>query len=631
PLVPEDTLTIIDAIFTHIERVPASLAYTINERVEGNPLFVREYLSMLFDTDVFQRTSEGKWRFNIIMLDEALTSLPPGLQAILQARLDDLPRQGRQLIQAAAISGQRFWASAVKSMLEVDDLDAMLKPLLMRGMIIKDEDSTFDDEDAYRFRHRIYRDVAYDMIPRAKREAYHDTMAMWLLERVARKTRYYPVLAEQFLHSGAYLAAMHTYLEASEVLVEQGENRAALSLIEQSLGIANKIPREEALPVVARLWAGRSQALMRLERYDEASAASQSALMLLEELSDDQLITTRIVAERMQGLAHLSLERYNDAYDAFTRAHNLLSLNATEEIAGVLLALAKLYYYQGRLDESYAYQKRAFDKAEQLQDIHLIGSSLSGLGKLAAERGQFQVALQSFDDSLQIHRTLAVLIPQATDLFRIGIVHLLTFNYGKAYEYFRDADRFFGSVGKANMLIQGYCGYALIMLGRTTQGKALIQDAIEHAPHDVNMQRTLQFVHLASLYALEDYVTVRERGLAFIQRPQISPVIKARAQRYLGLASHRLDTRDARHHLESALEAESYYGGRNLWRCYAALGECTSDIDEQDDYYKKAADLIIEMASSLRDYPDMREGFLRSAPVQDVFEHAGTVNPLTLP
>ena len=156
------TLSIIRTIFSKVDKIPQTLAHSINERVEGNPLFVQEYLSMLFDNNVFKPDSEGGWRFNIIMLDVALNTLPNGLLGILQARLDDLPDQARQVIQAAAISGQKFWEDGIQTLINNVSTPSMIQHLITRGMVVPDANSIFEGETQYHFRHSLYRDVAYE-------------------------------------------------------------------------------------------------------------------------------------------------------------------------------------------------------------------------------------------------------------------------------------------------------------------------------------------------------------------------------------------------------------------------------------------------------------------------------------
>lgn len=616
------TLSIIRTIFSKVGKIPPTLAYSINERVEGNPLFVQEYLSMLFDNNVFKPDAEGGWRFNIIMLDVALNTLPDGLLGILQARLDDLPDQARQVIQAAAISGQKFWEDALQNLVSSVSTPSMIQRLITQGMIVPDQSSIFEGETQYHFRHSLYRDVAYEMIPRAKREEYHSAMSSWLLQRIAGQAEYYPLLAEQFAHSGEYLAALYTYLEAVEVQIEKKLELKALNLIDTALSLAAKIDRDEALAVVAKLWAYRGEALITLERFEEASAASQSSLMLLQELSDDQLVDSRISAERIHGLANLSLGRYTDAYDALTRAHNLLPLTAIGQITTVLQTMGKLYYYQGRLQDSHAYLRRAYDNANKTQHLNLIATSLSQLAQIDVEQGDFAEALVKQEAALQMNRSLELIPEQANDLFNIGLVHLMTLNFGKAYEYFSDAEYLNTTFGYANILVQGYRALTLILLARTTQGKALLMDALDNVPKDVNMQHQLQLVNVFSLITLGDYVQGRDRALAFVQQENLNPILKARAYRLLGLASHNLGTHDTENYLDKALQDEITYGGRDVWLCHASLAEWCKDETQKLEHYKKASELILKRATSLEERPDMKQGFLENPLVVDILKYA---------
>lgn len=625
----EATMNIISTVFSKVELIPPHLARSINERVEGNPLFVQEYLRMLFDSNVFKATDSGGWRFNIVMLDVALNSLPDGLLEILQARLDDLPDRARQVIQAAAISGQNFWESSISTLLGIDNAPTLIQHLITRGMVVHDKDSIFENEKQYHFRHSLYRDVAYKMIPRAKREAYHQEMSTWLLERIAGEVQYYPLLASQFADSGEHLAALYTYLESVEVQINQNKELKALSLIDKALSLANKVDRYDALAVVAKLWAYRGEALITLERYDEASAASQSSLMLLQEIPGEQLVASRISSERILGLAYLSLGRYNDSYDALTRGHNLLPPADIEQITSVLQAMGKLYYYQGRLQDSLAYHRRSYENAHKTQNLNLISATITNIGLIDVEQGRFTEALAHYDDALKMARSLNMESEQANILFLIGVVHLTMLNYGKAYEYFSDAENINIASGYENMLVQGYRAFTLVVLGRTIQGKALLSDAIIQAPRDVDMQHRLQLVSITIYSILEDYALVRDKALSFVQQEGINPILQARAYRWLGLASYNLGSSDSLDYLFKALEAETAYGGRDLWLCHATLAHCLDNPDEKLEHYRQASNLIVTRANSLDEYPEMKQIFLEDRNVQRLLAEAGLNNSLS--
>lgn len=618
------TRIIIDTVFEHVDRLPENLASSINQRVEGNPLFVQEYLGMLFDNNVFQRMDNGRWRFNILMLDTALNNIPDGLLSILQARLDDLSPESRQIIQIAAIAGQTFWAGALQAISDNKHLEKLLDHLVMRGIIIEESASNFGGEKQYIFRHTLYREVAYEMIPRQKREQYHSRMALWLLDHIAGKEQLYPLLAEQFQESSDYAAALYSYMEAVQVYVKRDQHQDALKLIDTSLGIANRVPRNDALPIVSKLWTYRGETLLEVGRYEEASAASQSALMLLQELPPDQLVTIRIQAERVLGLANMRLGRYNDAFDALTRAHNLLPYNASGQISSVLSAFGRLLYYRGRLEDSDAYQKRAYESALKADNNLLIAESLAEIAIIELERGQLASGLKRFEQALLSHRKAGLIGQQAKDLFQMGMIHLSMLDYGKAYEYFSDASHLNKIVGQKNVLIQAHQALSLIHLGRQTQGKGLLLDAVQVNQQDVDIQRRLQLTYIMALLALGDYVQAREQAMTLVQQTSDNLLIQARAKRMLGIASHELNTStDVFELLQSALDTEITEGGRDIWLCHYFMADYLMDDDKAEEHYQKAFDLILERAESFIDYPDLRENFLQAFPIQGILRQAG--------
>ncbi len=497
-------------------------------------------------------------------------------------------------------------------------MPSVLRYLLTRGIVVTDETSIFAGEKQYRFRHSLYRDVAYEMIPKAKREAYHERMFAWLLNHIAGNIERYDLLAEQFSDAGENLAALQTYLEAVEVKISLKKEYQALKMIDKSLSISNKVDRELALPIVAKLWSYRGEALIALERYEEASAASQSALMLLKELPEEQLLASRITAERILGLSNISLGRFNDAYDSLTRAYNLLSQHDRSQIASVLIAFGRLYSYQSRLEESRAYQKRAVVNAEKSQDLQLIAEAFSQLGLIDFERGYLVDALTGYEESLEIHRSLQADREQANDLFYIGLIHLHIADYDKAYEYFSNAESFYKAANITNLLLQTYIGLVLILLGRTIQGKALIADATSNILRDVDMQQRLQLANIQSLAILQDYANLRDQALAFVQQDRINPSLKARALRHLGVASYNLGTSDALEHLNQALEDEIAYAGLETWLCHAELAMALEDTEAKSQHYQKAQALISERANSLDNYPEMKTIFLENDLVKNI-------------
>ena len=132
---------------------------------QGNPLFVEEMVALA-------REDRG-------------VRVPATVQALLQARLDQLDGEERTVIDHGAVEGEVFHRNAVVELTRSPDLETQLVGL-MRKELIHPARATFADDRAFRFRHLLIRDAAYDSLPKETRAELHERFAAWL-ERHGRE------------------------------------------------------------------------------------------------------------------------------------------------------------------------------------------------------------------------------------------------------------------------------------------------------------------------------------------------------------------------------------------------------------------------------------------------------------
>jgi len=130
----------------------------------GNPLFIAEILAMREETD-----SE--------------LAVPPSLQALLAARLDQLEPSERRVLECAAVEGEVFHRGAVQALaLDEEHVTPRLAALVRRELIRPDRAQVHGDH-GFRFRHLLIRDAAYGALPKAARADLHERLAEWLIGR----------------------------------------------------------------------------------------------------------------------------------------------------------------------------------------------------------------------------------------------------------------------------------------------------------------------------------------------------------------------------------------------------------------------------------------------------------------
>jgi class 3 adenylate cyclase len=137
----------------------------IVQTADGNPLFAEEMVALA--------------------LDGGDVRVPGTIHALLQARLDQLRPDERTVMERGAVEGQVFHRSAVSELAPPAVRDGVRGHLvgLVRKELIRPEQATFPGDDAFRFRHLLIRDAAYEALPKETRAELHERFADWLEQR----------------------------------------------------------------------------------------------------------------------------------------------------------------------------------------------------------------------------------------------------------------------------------------------------------------------------------------------------------------------------------------------------------------------------------------------------------------
>ena len=90
----------------------------------------------------------------------------------LAARLDQLEREERSVLERGAVEGEVFHRGSVQALSDSPRVTPHLASLVRKGLIRPDKPQ-LPAEDAFRFRHLMLRDAAYDALAKATRAELH--------------------------------------------------------------------------------------------------------------------------------------------------------------------------------------------------------------------------------------------------------------------------------------------------------------------------------------------------------------------------------------------------------------------------------------------------------------------------
>ncbi len=266
-------------------------------RAEGNPLFVEQMISMLIDDGRLEQMN-GRW---VAVGDLENIAVPPGIHALLAARLEVLGADERAVLCRAAVMGQIFYVGALDA-LASPALEGRMPSLLLelvRKELIRPSRSDFVDEEAFEFRHLLIRDAAYDALSKESRADLHARFADWLEARAGdRMAEYAEIVGWHLEQAHRYLSELGPLGERGNALARRAADRLAgagwaasargdtyAGVKLRSRALALMVPEDPRRPQLlgdlgdALLWAGR---------FDEADRVLAEAIELADRAGDER-------------------------------------------------------------------------------------------------------------------------------------------------------------------------------------------------------------------------------------------------------------------------------------------------------------------------------------------------------
>jgi class 3 adenylate cyclase/tetratricopeptide (TPR) repeat protein len=442
PLSQQDTRTLITDILRKVPVIPDDLCDLIVVNAEGNPFYVEEIIKMLLDDGVILK-GESSWSVDGSRLTDL--RIPPTLTGVLQARLDALPPEERDLLQRASVVGRIFWDDAVSHLQTEDEpplqnIPNLLEALHRRELIRRREDSVFDSTREYIFRHNILHDVTYESVLRRLRRVYHAQVADWLVKRSGdRVNEYTTMIARHYEQAGQSQKAAAFFSKAAESALNISAYHEAIDWAEHALTLLDDCEVDALRDVIeAQLRAYLGQAYRWLSNFSRARELYEQSLVLFERAEDKPGIIKALY--ELGWLVGSIMRRYTEAEQYFQ-----VSLSIAQEIEdkrGIAWAyngLGAMAHYQGDYTEAIRYYQSSLQIAREIGDHMRTAGALNNLGLVKAELGRLEEAQGDLEAGLQIFKTIGNRSGLASPIMNLGNLARFQGKHEEADRLFREA------------------------------------------------------------------------------------------------------------------------------------------------------------------------------------------------
>lgn len=375
PLLPEETRDLIEHLALRAS-IDESTKASIAKVAEGNPFFCEQLIA-------FTEESVGQ-----------TVKAPSTVQALIAARLDQLEPVERQVLARGAVEGRIFHRDAVEFLgVGESNIERVLTSLVRRDLI-RPHPSQFAGQEAFRFRHLLIRDAAYEGIAKSTRAKMHESFARWM-ERYQSEVPELDELRGYHLEQAyRYLAELGPVDEAARSLGvqaatllhragrrarERGDIPGSLNLLSRAVDLLPDTSRPADLDldyVQSLCMAGEAERGVDVAALGERRAASMGdvvgALKLRLEQARQAVYLLRDDGEALQAAVEDALPVFEAAGD-------------DEGLVAAFLGLSELQRDNLRLADGAASAERAYRHARAAGDEGKAGEAL--IGGLAARIG----------------------------------------------------------------------------------------------------------------------------------------------------------------------------------------------------------------------------------------------------
>jgi len=374
-------------------RVAPGLAQQLHERTGGNPFFLEETCQALLEQGlVGVRAGEA-----VALEAAALLQLPETVQAVIRTRLDRLTPETRDMLRVASVIGREFTRAVMDELTDAaHDGTRQLDELQRAGLV---QQTSVAPDAAYRFKHALTQEVAYDTLLEHQRITLHGRVATAIEARYAeRLDEHREHLAHHYGRSGQWLDATLHGLRAADRSLGLSQFTDALAMLDRTRPwIERLVDDDRRRHLLVDL-------LFRQERVCETLGLRARQLLLVEELIT--LLAPHAGSGELaeaylrQGDVFTLLRRFDAADRSLATALRLsreLEDRARERNA--LRSFGLLRSHQGRYEEAVDTLEHALALDTELGEAGAAAGDVASLGNVLRKMGRPHDAIRALEET----------------------------------------------------------------------------------------------------------------------------------------------------------------------------------------------------------------------------------------
>ena len=525
PLKKEDSIELIKYSTEGID-ISNQTILDLIDKSKGNPFFIEEWICLLKEK---HKASES--------IDESrgiknVYEIPKSINSLILARIDNLEKTLKLLLQKATIIGEDFFVQ-ILSQLEKklgmdDDIDKPVHNL-------EDEDFIhhyINQLDHYKFKHMLTRDVAYSTILISNKIILHKAVAeiiedyfsdklevfyfdlaihydisenydkalkylylagqkhsqlfdykhsmqcfKRILKIVESQKDYKDILKEEDDSNKIYNYYINSKIKLAETLLDTSQWDDALTLYKQILN--HKIKSKE---IKYNLYRDLGQYYNYKRNYQESKDYLNKALKIAS--NNNQIATIK----GKLGDCEYDIGNFDEAIQIFNEELSLF--NEVKDSIGIALShghLGSALLQKGNLDQSLQEFQKSYEISKENDSRKMVCHALGNIALIYNIRGQYNKSLEIYKEVIATTEDIYDLRGQAQTYGNLGIIHKNLNEYDKSEVNYNKQLKIANKNNDEHMKSKAYSGFGVLY-----QKMGQFDKSIDCLNKAIDIQKTLK-------------------------------------------------------------------------------------------------------------------------------------------
>jgi len=349
---------------------PARFRHLIYRRSEGNPLFMVNLIEYLTDQKIIVE-EQGTWKLRVDLAEAGGRGVPSNLRELIEKQIERLTPDERIVLEGASVAGMECSSVAIAAGLDVPTewVERNCEELARRHQFLSPAwlaqlpDGTVTPR--HRFNHILYLEVAYRLIPAARRAQIHQRIAQRGMVIYGDRTN--EIAAELAMH----FEQSRDWERALQYLIHAAENA------------------------------------VRKSAHHEAAALAKRGLLILKPLApsverDQQEITLRmILSVSLMAIKGFASSEFEEVYDQGKKL--FWSNGPSPHLFNMLYLLGLFYITRGKIASALEIANQLLELARGLNDPTLVMEAHRAMGATLIELGRYNESFEHSDRASQIY------------------------------------------------------------------------------------------------------------------------------------------------------------------------------------------------------------------------------------